>query len=297
MLKKFFSFLKLAYNSLENKEQSKVEDVFNVDFIIEENSKKFESFLINNYLPQSNNPTELKYKVCFLHLFLQTQGFYIKKLPLLSRKINEISQQLINSNETKFYIYDIFNKAYNGNYTAFLKNLFVKNKHRKTGNDKFIFANIFFEDNDNEKNKNISKEIYKDFLNCGLFANSLTKHTNQVNQIAEMQNFKLSEIDFKIFESQFLETNPISVCPLYYDFYLWKKIIINEDSIENLHNLSDFFQISSHSIVHIMDTYFDEKDFQEVIKEISKKISYLEMEQEIPNNQDKQVTKPKKNKI
>jgi hypothetical protein len=87
------------------------------------------------------------------------------------------------------------------------------------------------------------------------------------------------------------------ISPLCNDFNFWIKIIINEDSRKNLVDLMNFFEASSKSITYIVSSYFDENNNESITNEIFKKISYLEMEQEIPNNQDKQVTKPKKNKI
>jgi hypothetical protein len=295
MLKKFLLFLKLANQTAKSTKQYELNSILNSGFLIEENTKKFEHFLSNDYFKNSDNLTEIKYKVCFLHLFLKTQYVYIKSLPLLSKKIDEVSEQLIIGNETKFYIKDIFHIKPPKKYTVFLKNLLKYDK--SIGYHKPTLHQIFFEDVDNEEKKNIAREVYKDFSYCGLFANVLIKDKDNVNLIAEIQNFKLSETDFRILKQEYYESDIMRISPLCNDFNFWIKIIINEDSRKNLVDLMNFFEASSKSITYIVSSYFDENNNESITNEIFKKISYLEMEQEIPNNQDKQVTKPKKNKL
>ncbi len=303
MLNKIFSFLKLQDNASKFENISdELNSWLNSDLTQKSNLNKFDKFLNETYFVDTDNLTEKKYKLICLHLFLEDKELFINNMPLMEKKIESISTQLFEGKETQYEIKKIFNKEttlskveYDFRVAALREieeetNLGMYSKVKDTN---VYIKDLLKEDENHYEKINVSKNIYKDFSNCGILANKLKKNKEQLSIVLELQNYKLEPNDYKSLEKYIEEGNV--------DYYIhpntkasiWNELINNENSIENLNLIKKFIVAANMSSFGL---HTNEKDEPAILNNIEAKITYIELHGEML--EDKPTTsKSKKIKL
>jgi hypothetical protein len=292
MFNKVFNFLSLANNS--SKEvilKEKPINILDCDLSEQKYRTEFKEWM-TNYLNKSNNLTEKKYKLLFIHIFLNEKNAYIYDiLPESTTLIKDIGKELIDNNESQFHIEYLFK------IEPFKKGKFSISEYYKDSedDDNFFFINDFIKEDKNNFDKlNIAKQVYKDFENVGLLGNALINaNISSVELIAEMQNFKLNLFDTEKIKNRLISIKKSSYKYLNYmcysDEHILNNLILNEENIEALTVLKSFYEY--HNSISSSEDDFDFINFN---KSIKMRIEYLTLNQELissKNEQDKTVAK------
>jgi hypothetical protein len=303
MFKKIFKFLGLANNtaSMLNPEEY-TNLILNCDLSDELYKKKFGQWL-PTYLEQSENLTEKKYKLLFIHALLEDKHAYIySMIPESSALMENIEKELIDSNETKLKITDLFPIDPFKGTNAYHPSKIIR-YYKSSEDDESSFLKDFFnEDNDNPEKLVIARKVYNDFENLGLVGNALINdRIFNIELLLKMQNFKLNNTDIKKIQERtsLIGANVTKLFPpICTNEDVLNKIIFNEDNISNLKAIQDFYSIQS-QLIH-SSLYEDDFSFDDFNNTIKTKIDYLTLSKEMnhfENENQPTLIKSKKVKV
>lgn len=247
--------------------------------------KKSLSKWMKEYLNDSENLTEKKYKLIFLNLWAKHKQIPIDMI-FNKDVISELSDELIKKGETSYSLKDMF-------YGSSVIPLLIKLQKLEIVPNKF-----WEEDKNNAKKITIAKKIYEEFAEIGM-AGKMLIAGQDFNVLLQLQDYKFSELDFN-FIKQYLEDSKEIKKEIYSINYITpyiddtietiNKIISYEDNITNLNILSNYCEnMKNKGYAPMME------QVKELQKAINVKFEYLNMSQEL--NIEKVPIHKKTNKI
>lgn len=303
MFKKILKFLGLANNPIPALNSNDyTHHILNCDLSDEKYRKKFGQWL-PNYLEQSESLTEKKYKLLFIYALLHDKESYIYSIiPESSTLIKNIETELIENNETKLKITELFPENQIKILMAYHHSRIDKYYKNSKNDDSLFFSDFIDEDKINPEKSVIARKVYKDFSNLGLLGNAIINDSiHYIELLLEMQNFKLNNLDVEKIKQRLsiIENTkkPLVEPPFCTDEVLLEKLILNEDYIVGLKELQKFYSYKSKIHLYMNE---DEFSFYNVDKLIETRINYLTLAKEmiqLDNNNEPGVKKIKKNKI
>jgi len=249
-------------NILNEKKRNKISLMFYKPFF-----KKNLIKWTQNYLNDSENLTEKKYKLIFLNLWANH-----KEIPLdiiFDKKIiSDLSNELIQKKETAYSLEDMF-------YMNFSLVMRAQNKE-------IIPKTFLDEDNNNLNKKKIAKKIYKEFEDIGMAAKAFITG-KEISFLLDMQDYRFNENDF-VFINEYIKDNPTK--DIYSINYLnpylndtintLNKVISNEDNINNLNTLKNYCENMKEKDHDSMM-----EQVQELEKSLNVKFEYVNMKKEL----------------
>lgn len=127
---------------------------------------------LEEYVTDSKNLTEKKYKLIFASLYLQSKGIYLNHYYNLDHFLIKVNEQLVNKNEIAFEIINLFNPI------------------------STVSINRFVE-NDNIVKKDIAQKVAKDFEQVGLLGDHIFSFltSEQSMFLLKFQDYKLTAQD------------------------------------------------------------------------------------------------------
>jgi hypothetical protein len=274
------------------------------------NYKKLESWLFYDYLRNFDSLTEAKYKAITLSVLLNNKGINIEIMPSIKDMVETISNALFSQQEINVKVEEMFFSSKIG-YDEIFNPLRLKYAKGHIGSEHGIlkpFYEIIEEDSNSEDKINVARKIWSDFSGAGLLAYALKDFSVNAECFANLQDFKLYDSDLNKFEeatNQQKSNNDILPPSLYSITehpQVWSKLIDNEDSIDNLNivkNLAIAASLRKYDVLNFLNNQglsFPDNDKNEdvVLKHVSSRIKYLEMESELSVEP---IDKPKAKKL
>jgi hypothetical protein len=233
--------------------------------------EKFNAWLAN-YLNESQNLTEKKYKLIFLSLWAKHKEIPLENL-FDKSQILRISDELINKGETSHSIWHMFFEP-----SSLL---------RQVSNSEVTPIKFLDEDQKYPKKITIAKNIHEEFAEMGLAAKAFITGID-CSFLLEIQEFKFNETDYKFikkfindFENSEKEIYPIKFINPYSDNTIntLHKVIDYENNWDNLMLLDNYFKL------------IDKKDYTKYMDQIPKikkifnnKLDYIKLNEELNNS-------------
>jgi hypothetical protein len=240
---------------------------------------------ITNYIDDSENLTEKKYKAICLKLWMSHKRVNSEILVGYSNEVfDNLSRELFHKKETKHHLEILFDQ-----HVA----LFAKDPAQIVTEQSFIDEDL----NKPEKIE-IAKKVYDEYAHIGIAGKAVVTRFDPKIYLF-LQDYKLNPMDYKWIKEYTEELkkndefNPLSQA-LYEDGKkeLMEKVIAAEDNVENLKILGKYYTQLIKSKNH------ESKDLYSYMnKQINTKISYIELGGELESKEEAPKKTTRKMKI
>ena len=240
---------------------------------------------IVNYINDSENLTEKKYKVGCLSIWMNTQGLTLDKVSANKtyKFLSELSNELFDSKETQKEIPLAY---FFGESQGAIKDIFGVEPSIKT------FLN---DDKDSEDKLQIAKKVYKEYSEIGLAGKAFVNRV-PFQELLILQDYKFTREDYEVIEAYIknvkqggrmkpphvLTTEQFSENTV----NAMNKIINNEQDIKNLKTLGNYCSNIGYK-----------NSVEQIVMIIEKKIEFLQLNSELETKDVSDKSKAKKMKV
>lgn len=237
---------------------------------------------IQDYIDNSDNLTEKKYKVGMLSLWMRHEGITVEKV-MNPGIFKELSEELFNKNEIEkqFPLQYLF-----GEHKNAIRDIY--------GIDPTVKA-LLEEDKYNPEKIEIAKEVYKEYSKLGM-AGKAFLHRNCFEELLILQDYKFTTKDYDLIEEfvdDFKKHN--KQCPISTIHYLtnWGETslflnrIINEE--DNVNHLGKLWKYCSEIL--------SDSNLRHYAQIVEKRIEYLQLDSQLEVKEIDENKKTKKIKI